>query len=141
MLTAIIDTCGQCLQHFGVVEGHHPQKDGFNRCPHCMAIGLDKERAKPQLPVLAVTLRNDHKLKYQSVDALVEHTQTLSVDGGGALGTISYDFTGWGPDASTAIANLKTLVNMAGITDLSYDQAEAAAIDLEVAKQKELQRF
>lgn len=46
---AVVDTCDQ--QHKFVKLPDHPTKDGKARCPYCLAIGLDAERAEQAFDV------------------------------------------------------------------------------------------
>ncbi len=140
MLTPTVDTCGECLKPFGVLDDH-PKKDGKNRCPHCLAIGLDKEREKSPIPTLIVTLRDDHKMKESSVEATVDHRQEISLPHLGGYGSVEYNFTGFGATAKEATESLVELTTAAGISQILINEVDVKSIDDDIEKRKYLSTF
>jgi hypothetical protein len=90
---------------------------------------------------LNVVIKNDTKLKHDSVRAEVSYQYTESDTRGGWI-DISIDIGAFGENATEAITNLKTTTDNYGITDaLVIDQVLIETIDLSVKEQKEKLRY
>lgn len=137
---AVIDTCDQ--SHKFVKLPDHPMKDGKARCPYCLSIGHDRLLAWRTAGALqlAVEFKDDHKLKDQSVEAIV----ALTVDGKNNYdghGTIEYNLTGYGKNASEALEGLKALGESLGNFNFTYDPKVVSDMDADVKRRYDESRL
>lgn len=136
----VVDTCDQ--NHKFAKLPDHPMRDGKPRCPHCLSIGHDRLLAwrtagALQLPV---ELKDDHKLKDQSVEATVTHT----VDGKNTYdghGTIEYNLTGYGKNASEALEGLKAVGESLGNFAFVCDPKVVSDMDADVKRRYDESRL